>query len=154
MNISGDNKKGFSLVELMVTIAILAILAAIAVPAYSNYILKSHLQDEIGKMDSYRKAIAIYIQESGVTSDKDFQLGIANIKDNYFGDGNVAVMSELKENNGRLLSRPVIRGTTYQIALTPRINDNGTLINWECDIRNETDNSAPPSGAMPKGQCC
>ena len=108
MNISGNNKKGFSLVELMVTIAIIA---------YSNYILKSHLQDEIGKMDNYRKAIAIYIQESGVTSDEGFQSGIANIKDNYFGDGNVAVMSELKENNGRLLSHPVIRGTTYQIAV-------------------------------------
>lgn len=102
-------------------------------------------------MDNYRKAIAVFIQESGVTSNAEFQSGIANVKDNYLGDDNVAIMSEVRDNNGTLLAHPVINGTTYQIALTPRINDNGTLINWECDIRNETDNLAPPSGAMPRG---
>ncbi|MFT4693886.1 MAG: prepilin-type N-terminal cleavage/methylation domain-containing protein [Francisella sp.] len=141
------NKNDFTLVELMVVIAIIAILAAIAVPAYSNYIMKARFQDEIGKMDNYRKAIAIYIQESGATSNEEFQSGLADVKDNYLGDANVAIMSEVKENNGRLLAHPVINGVTYQIALTPRINDSGTLINWECDIHN----SAPPAGAMPRG---
>ncbi|WP_178947532.1 prepilin-type N-terminal cleavage/methylation domain-containing protein [Francisella sp. Scap27] len=145
------NNKGFSLVELMVVIAIVAILAAISVPAYSNYIMRVRFQDEISKMDNYRKAITDFIQNSGVTTDAEFQSGIANVKDNYLGDDNVAIMSELKANNGTLLSHPVINGSTYQIALTPRINDNGSLINWECNIRNETSNSAPPSGAMPNG---
>nr|WP_052399113.1 prepilin-type N-terminal cleavage/methylation domain-containing protein [Francisella sp. FSC1006] len=148
------NKKGFTLVELMVVIAIIAIIAAIAIPAYSNHILKTQLQDEINKMDNYRKAIAVFIQETGATSDEEFQSNIANVKDNYLGDANVAIMSELKQNNGRLLAHPVINGTTYQIALTPRINDNGSLINWECNITVEDGGSysTPPSSAMP-GNC-
>jgi Tfp pilus assembly protein PilE len=135
----------------MVVIAIIAILAAIAVPAYSNYVLKTRLQDEINKMDNYKKAIAIFIQETGVKSDTEFQSEIANVKDNYLGDENVAIMSELKNNNGRLLAHPVISGTTFQIAVTPRINENGSLVTWECNIRNETDNTTPPSSAMPEG---
>ena len=42
--------------------------------------MKTRFQDEINKMDNYRKAIAIFIQESGVTSDEDFQSEIANVK--------------------------------------------------------------------------
>ncbi|QLE79145.1 prepilin-type N-terminal cleavage/methylation domain-containing protein [Francisella sp. Scap27] len=37
-----QNKKGFSLVELMVVIAIIAILASVGIPMYNNYTLKSH----------------------------------------------------------------------------------------------------------------
>ncbi|AXA33058.1 type IV pilin protein [Francisella adeliensis] len=37
-----QNKKGFSLVELMVVIAIIAILASVGIPMYNNYTLRSH----------------------------------------------------------------------------------------------------------------
>nr|WP_280517459.1 prepilin-type N-terminal cleavage/methylation domain-containing protein [Alysiella crassa] len=39
-------QKGFTLIELMVTIAILAILAAIAYPSYIDYIRKGRLEDD------------------------------------------------------------------------------------------------------------
>ncbi|QIW10465.1 prepilin-type N-terminal cleavage/methylation domain-containing protein [Francisella sp. LA112445] len=155
------NNKGFSLVELMVVIAIVAILVAAAVVSYSNHITKVRLQDEIDKMDNYRKAVAIYIQEQGISSDEQFQSGIADMKDNYFGDDNVAIMNEFRENNGRLISHPIVQGIAYQIAITPRINNGGTLVNWECDIGydNRSDGTvnsnqptgSPPSGAMPNG---
>ena len=155
------NNKGFSLVELMVVIAIVAIIAAAAIVSYANHITKIRLQDEIDKMDNYRKVVAIYIQEKGISSDEQFQSGIADMKDNYFGDDNVAIMNEFKQNNGRLISHPEVQGTTYQIAITPRINDAGTLLTWECDIGydNRSDGTvdpnqptgSPPSGAMPNG---
>jgi len=77
--------------------------------------MRTRFQDEINKMDNYRKAIAIFIQESGATSNEEFQSGLADVKDNYLGDENVAIMSEVKANNGRLLAHPVINDNTYQI---------------------------------------
>ncbi|AIT09647.1 type IV pili fiber building block protein [Candidatus Francisella endociliophora] len=44
------NKKGFSLVELMVVIAIIAILASIGIPMYNNYILRNHRSEATAEL--------------------------------------------------------------------------------------------------------
>ena len=50
------NRKGFTLVELIVVIAILAILAGIAIPVYSNYIDKARQASDMQVLDSVRTA--------------------------------------------------------------------------------------------------
>ena len=49
--------KGFTLVELIVVIAILGILAAVAVPAYTGYITKAHDASAITKLDALNTAV-------------------------------------------------------------------------------------------------
>ena len=49
--------KGFTLVELIVVIAILGILAAVAVPAYTGYITKAHDASVITKLDALNTAV-------------------------------------------------------------------------------------------------
>lgn len=55
---------GFSLIELMVTVAIIAILASIALPSYSEYITRSRLVDAHTRLGDLRIQMEKYFQDN------------------------------------------------------------------------------------------
>ena len=66
MNIKIYTNKGFSLIELMVVIAIIGILAAIAMPSYRMYVQKSKLTEVISLADADRTKLAAYFSVHGI----------------------------------------------------------------------------------------
>ncbi len=58
-------KKGFTLIEIMIAVAIIGILAAIAIPAYQGYVLKAKMEKIIVPME----AIALF-QDSLIVENK------------------------------------------------------------------------------------
>jgi prepilin-type N-terminal cleavage/methylation domain-containing protein len=53
---------GYTLLELMITVAILGILAALAIPNYQNYIKKAKFSEVIRQVEPYRTAIEVCAQ--------------------------------------------------------------------------------------------
>ncbi len=79
------NQKGFTLIELMITVAIVGILAAFALPAYQDYVLKSQVSEAYLLMEKVK----------------------VDISEQYANDGN---LSEIMANGGAGL-----RNTTFPI---------------------------------------
>jgi len=58
-------QKGFTLIELMIVVAIIAILAAIAIPQYQNYITKSQFSETQTVADGLKTPIVEYANQTG-----------------------------------------------------------------------------------------
>lgn len=52
-------QKGFTLIELMIVVAIIGILAAIAIPAYSSYVAKSQAAEAFSLLDGLRAPLTL-----------------------------------------------------------------------------------------------
>jgi type IV pilus assembly protein PilA len=56
---------GFTLIELMIVVAIIGILAAVAIPAYSDYTVKAKIGNALGSVSSIKTAVGLCAQEAG-----------------------------------------------------------------------------------------
>ncbi len=74
-------QKGFTLIELMIVIAIIGILAAIAIPAYQNYTIRSQVTEGLSLADGWKTSISEYYAQNGA-----FPTGSSNANPTPPGD--------------------------------------------------------------------
>jgi type IV pilus assembly protein PilA len=70
-------QKGFTLIELMIVVAIIAILAAIAIPAYQDYLVRSQVSEGAVLSDGAKTAVAEFYSNKGHFPSKNESAGLA-----------------------------------------------------------------------------
>lgn len=127
MKTKTKNKGGFSLVELMVVIAIIAILAAIAIPIYLNYKERSAIIDSIAKIGIIRTQISEHLNSGDNIADITFSgipTGISVINGSN-SSGTIEI--DLSETSPNIFSSA---NDTIRIVATT--SDDNTVIQWSC----------------------
>jgi type IV pilus assembly protein PilA len=69
-------QKGFTLIELMIVVAIIAILAAIAIPAYQNYLIRAQVSEGPTLMSAGQTAVAEFYSNKGTLPPNAASAGI------------------------------------------------------------------------------
>ena len=121
------NKKGISLLELMTTVAIIGILAAIAIPTMQGYTIKAQVQESLVLASSAKTNIVEYFADAGELPNDNDEAGFEGSTGKY--------VSNVEVDSGAIVARfgnqanAALIGATVRITAVPQVN--GTL-KWVC----------------------
>lgn len=120
---------GFTLIELMIVVAIIGILAAVAIPAYQNYTIKAKIASAISSVDGIKTAVAMCIQEAGgvKTNCSDNAPGIPSYAATKIVSGVAVSGGAINITLSTGIGNNVDNG---HIIMTPTAADNGATITW------------------------
>src|SRR3546814_2670195 len=74
MEIQMKKQQGFTLIELMIVVAIIGILAAIAIPAYQDYIVRSKVTELVTAADACKTSVSEYAQSQNRSEEHTSEL--------------------------------------------------------------------------------
>ena len=123
-------QQGFTLIELMIVVAIIGILAAIAIPAYQDYTIRAQVSEGLNLSGGAKAAVTEFFQDRGLMPADNTEAGLA-ASDEIIGKyvDQVEVTGGVIDVQYGVDAHQVISGNSLQ--LTPNTSAPGS-VQWDC----------------------
>ncbi|MGI9292043.1 MAG: pilin [Gammaproteobacteria bacterium] len=130
-------QKGFTLIELMIVVAIIGILAAIAIPAYQDYTIRAQVSEGMTLAAAAKAAVAETYLNTGTAPANREEAGMSANADDTFGK----YVASVDVSNGRI---DIVYGNDVNanisgntVTLSPYVTGDDS-VTWACGLANAT----------------
>lgn len=134
-----QNQQGFTLIELMIVVAIIGILAAVAIPSYRDYTARAQMSEALSLASGFKTGLAEYYQSEGgfTTALKATQFGatlsgkyVSNVELKNANASYIDIVVTMKSSGSGVASE--IAGKELWLSASDGVDGSGGR-NWICN---------------------